>query len=91
MGFGGTESAMIASLKNNSRKKEKIHFDRKGITSNGSNEIFTELLKKKATPEQLAEIREKVKAERRKALIKTIILTVILFTAFYFGIKLLFS
>jgi hypothetical protein len=90
MSFGGAVSAMISSLKGNSRRKERTHFNRKELKAKGSNEIYSKLLKRKATPEQLAEIRAKVKTEKRRVLIKTIVFTILLLMALYFGIKWLF-
>jgi len=51
---------MLSSLKNNSRKKDETHFNRRGMPLKGSNKINPELLKRKATPNQLATIRKKV-------------------------------
>jgi len=89
MSFGVVQS-MITSLRNNSRRKQLTHFDRKGMALKGSIGNFDELLKRKATPEQLAEIREKIKTEKRKVLIKTIVISIFLLIIIYIGIKLLF-
>lgn len=81
---------MITTLKNNSRKKNKTHFNRKGIPIKSSNIRLDELLKVKATPKQLFEIRKKVKEENRKSIIQSIILIILIFAAFYFVNKFLF-
>ena len=70
MSFGGAVSAMMTSLKNNKRaristfKKLKNYEDvkyKKGP------------IKKKATPEQLREIREKLQKENKRDLLITIL------------------
>ena len=70
MSFGGAVSAMAASLRNNARKKRKTYFDRDNSHSENKNENRNTLLEKKATPEQLAEIRKEMIKENRKERIK---------------------
>ena len=65
MSFGGSVSAMIASLKNNARPKRKTYFDRNS-TAMHSEEQENPLLKKKATPEQLKQIRETIQQENKR-------------------------
>lgn len=64
MGFGGSVSAMIASIKNNARAKRKTVFDRK--YNYKQKEVNDKLLSKKATPRQLEEIRKKVSQQKQK-------------------------
>ncbi len=61
MSFGGAVQAMITTMKNNSRSRKRSYFDKKHSNSNESRR--NPLLDKKATPEQLAEIKERIMAE----------------------------
>ncbi|WP_457617385.1 hypothetical protein [Lutibacter sp.] len=70
MSFGGSVSAMISSIKNNTRAKRKTYFDRK-TSSFRKRDKKNVLDEKKTTPEQLANIREKLAKENRKKSIKT--------------------
>ena len=84
MSFGGSVSAMITSLKNNSRSKNrKSYFKKDKSFSNKENEknVF---LDKKATPEQLEAIRKNIrKNNRRDKMVNVIILVfAIIVTAF---------
>ncbi|QCX37113.1 hypothetical protein FF125_01165 [Aureibaculum algae] len=76
MSFGGAVSAMVTSLKNNKRSRvstfEKLK-DYKNIDY-GEGKID-----KKATPEQLKAIREKLQKENRKKRIITIVYFVVSF------------
>ncbi|RXQ87283.1 hypothetical protein EO244_16525 [Ancylomarina salipaludis] len=64
MSFGGSVQAMISSLKNNSRDRKTL-FDNKSLYRRKSSEGFKKLLAKRATPEQLAEIRYQLKKRNR--------------------------
>ena len=69
-------SAMIGSLKNNLRRKNIERFKSSGDKTKYKKGIID----KKATSEQLKEIREKLQKENRKRLIITILYFVISFT-----------
>lgn len=71
MGFGGAAAAMITSLKNNNRKKERTRYKGFGKSDNESKG----LIKKKVSKEALQKIRSKIKAEHKKATIKIVVLT----------------
>jgi len=83
MGFGGSVSAMISSLKNNKRSRVRT-FDK---LKKYENVKYKEgKIEKKATPQQLKEIRERLQKENKKnqtisitILIAFIILTYTLF------------
>jgi len=90
MSFGGSVSAMITTMKNNSRRKKRSHFDRNSLHENGSNEKFNELLKRTASPEQLEAIRAKVKADKKRTLIKTTVFSVIILICLFVLVKYLF-
>ena len=75
MSFGGSVSAMLSSLKNNSRKKRKTIFDKDGHTNSGRH--LNNLINKKATPEQLAEIKQKLDKQNKKARKKNLIILTI--------------
>ncbi len=84
MSFGGSVSAMITSLKNNSRSKNrKSYFKKDKSFSNKENEknVF---LDKKATPEQLEAIQKNIRKNNRKdRIVNVIILTItIILTVF---------
>lgn len=66
MSFGGSVSAMITSLKNNSRGKRTGYFDKKQNHSKSKKQKKNPLLEKKATPEQLEEIRMRLKKENKR-------------------------
>lgn len=68
MSFGGAVSAMIHSLKSNKRDRKTL-FDKKGALYNDIRRK-TLLTDKKATAEQLTEIRNRIKKERRNRYIK---------------------
>ncbi|SDY06081.1 hypothetical protein SAMN05444411_1431 [Lutibacter oricola] len=88
MSFGIVQS-MIISMKNNSRKKVLSHFDRKDMPLKGLKGDFNELLKRKATPEQLENIRKEIKRENKIDLIKTIIIMIIAILILIVGVKYL--
>lgn len=85
MSFGIVQS-MIISLKNNSRKKELVHFDRREMPLKPLKGEFNELLKRKATPEQLEKIRKDIKRENRIELIKTILILIFGLMILIFGV-----
>jgi len=72
MGFGGSVSAMVSSLKNNKRPRVSTFSKLKRYENvkykKGS-------IEKKATPQQLKEIRERLQKENKKSL--TISITII--------------
>jgi hypothetical protein len=72
MSFGGSVQSMITSLKNNSRSKRKSYFDKGGLYSKQSRK--GSFFKKKATPEQLANIKEKMLSQRRDNRTKTLMI-----------------
>ncbi len=78
---------MIITLRNNSRKKSLVHFDRKGMHIKRKKLYLNKVLKKGATPKQLEQIRKEIKAEKKIELIKTLLFLIIIMTAIYFGVK----
>ena len=74
MGFGGAVSAMVTSLKNNSRTKRKTFFEGNDVGLKNRELEMKTLLDKKATPEQLVKIRNEIIVRNRKEKIKSIIL-----------------
>ena len=74
MSFGGAVSAMITSLKNNRRQRSSA-FDK--VKNYGEVHSKKPFIDKKASPQQLKEIREKLKRENRRATLIT--LSVVLF------------
>lgn len=63
LSFGGAVSAMIASLKNNARKRKTLYDDKQHIHSSDG-QTFAQY--KKASPEFLKEIKDRLQAERRE-------------------------
>ncbi|WP_127844774.1 hypothetical protein [Psychroflexus aestuariivivens] len=90
MGFGGSVSAMITSLKNNSRGKRQSYFDKKQNHSKSKKQNKNPLLEKKASPEQLQEIRMRLKKENKRNTLLILAVTFIVialaavFAYFYF-------
>ena len=78
MSFGGSVSAMLSTIKNNARAKRITYFDRDNKLSKNGEEKRNPLLNKKATPEQLAEIRNRLIKENQKNRIKNLLIIVIL-------------
>ena len=74
-GLSGHASSMITSLKNNLRRKSIENFK----SSKTKSEYREGTIDKKATPEQLKEIREKLQKENRKKLIIALLYFVISF------------
>jgi hypothetical protein len=72
MSFGGSVAGMITSLKNNARGKRVKKFDKK--ESLKYNISLKKLLKKKATPGQLNDIKAKLEIENKKNRIKTLVI-----------------
>ncbi len=90
MSFGGSVSAMIATMKNNARSKRKSYFDRDNSLSKNKKTERNALLDKKASPELLAEIRKRMKSENKK--IRTINTAIIIVTlTFVISALLLFN
>jgi len=90
MSFGGSVQAMISSLKNNSRDRKTL-FDNKSLYRQKSSEGFKRLLAKRATPEQLAEIRYKLKRRNRVNTFIVIIFSAVLSICIgIFSFRLLF-
>lgn len=69
-------SAMIGSIRNNLRRNKAHYFK----SSKDKTKYKKGTIDKKATPQQLKEIREKLQKENRKRLIITILYFVISFT-----------
>lgn len=65
---------MITSLKNNKRTRVSAFKKLKNYKKSNDTALYFE---KKASPDQLKKIREKIKAENRKALKKNVILVLI--------------
>ncbi|MEQ6123621.1 hypothetical protein AAON49_05425 [Pseudotenacibaculum sp. MALMAid0570] len=84
MSFGGAVGAMITSLKNNKRDRKSALKKLKdsGVEYSDKTELHFE---NEASPMELKKIREKVKEENRKIIIRNIIImTVIMLIAIYF-------
>ena len=79
MGFGGV-SAMISSLKNNKRERTSAFKNFKN-TGGISGKLH---FKKKASPKQLKEIREKLQTENQVSLIRKAIFFFILICVFVY-------
>ena len=63
MSFGGAVSVMITSIKNNTRLRRKSYFDKNILIKDKERDA---LLDKKATPEQLESIRNRLIEENRQ-------------------------
>ncbi len=84
MSFGGSAQGMITSLKNNRKLKsqKRSYFDK---TNNSDHKIYKANSKlKKATPEQLQAIREKVKKEKRSSLLLALLFFIIFAILFFY-------
>ena len=64
MGFGGSVSAMITTLKNNARKRKTLNDNKDFFNKVSSTKTYVR--DKKATPQQLREIRKRLKKENKK-------------------------
>ena len=60
----GSVQSMITTLKNNSRKKEKSHFNYTGISGK-----LSKLNKKKMSPEKFLQFKTKLKKEKKRNII----------------------
>ena len=78
MGFGGSASGMITSLKNNKRPRKSALKKYKNYTFEEKGELQFE---KMASQKQLTEIRERIQAENKKRMrLYLILFTVLLVT-----------
>ena len=84
MGFGGSVSAMITSLKNNKRSRASVLEKLKEYENIKYKEGKIE---KKATPQQLKEIRERLQKENKR----TRILTITILSIFSIVLLILFA
>ncbi len=80
MSFGGSVASMITSLKNNKRSRVSTFKKLKGYESIQYKEG---IIDKKATPEQLKAIREKLQKENRRSYIIQIVFFVLFFMILY--------
>ena len=64
MGFGGSVSAMITTLKNNARKRKTLYDNKDFFNKVSSTKTY--VTDKKATPQQLREIRKRLEKENKK-------------------------
>lgn len=84
MSFGGAAQAMITSLKNNKRKRKTIYDNQDHLHYKNDGFKFSE---RKATPEQMAELRKKIakgkKVELRKTIISLVLAAIFLVVVFF--------
>lgn len=81
MGFGGSVSAMIASLKANKRNRVSTFEKIKNFKKSTKSELF---FPKKATQKELKKVREKIQQQNNIRFYKNIIAIIICFIfAFY--------
>lgn len=87
MGFA---QFMVSSIKSNSRRQQRVQFDKEDIlnsyTKNKTKPVF-----KKATPKQLNNIRTKLKNSHRIHQQKLVVYTLMLFIAFILIINYILS
>lgn len=84
MSFGGSAQGMITSLKNNRKLKsqKRSYFDK---ANNSDHKIYKTKSKfKKATPEQLQDIREKVRKEKRSTFLLALFFFIIFAILFFY-------
>lgn len=74
MGFGGSVSAMIASLKANKRSRVSTFDKIKDFKKTTKSELF---FQKKATKKDLKKVREKIKQQNKIRFYKNIIVIII--------------
>lgn len=86
MGFGGSVSAMITSLKNNKRKRVSA-FEKLERFQKENNDTLH--FKKSASKKQLEEIRIKTKRENQIVWIKNLVFLVVIFSILFCLINLL--
>ena len=85
MGFGGSVSGMLTALKNNKRERKSALKRLKESPVEYSDEGGELHFEKEATPAQLRKIREDLKRENKKVLIrKLVIIGIILLLIIYF-------
>ncbi|APZ46194.1 hypothetical protein BW723_07735 [Polaribacter reichenbachii] len=72
MGFGGSAAAMITSLKNNKRTRVSTFQKMKDFKEGKNIQVSFD---KKATPQQLKRIREKLQSENKKKLIRILLIS----------------
>ncbi len=77
MSFGGAVSAMVTALKNNKRDRKSALKKLKdsGVEYSGKTELHFE---NQASPAELEKIRQRVKEENRKIVIRNMIIMVVL-------------
>jgi len=80
MSFGGAVGAMITSMKNNKRDKNSTFKKLKNYDKSHNLLHFD----KKASKEELKELRKKLRRENRIISIRNAIITVIIFTIFIY-------
>jgi len=78
----GSVQSMITTLKNNSRKKEKTHFNYTGISGK-----LNKLKKKKMSQEQFLQFKTKPKKEKKRNIVILLIIFLIsaLVTTLFFN------
>lgn len=72
MGFGGSAAAMITSLKNNKRTRVSTFKKMKDFKEGKNIQVSFD---KKATPQQLKRIREKLQSENKKKLKRVLLIS----------------
>ncbi|WP_299011055.1 hypothetical protein [uncultured Tenacibaculum sp.] len=86
MGFGGSVSAMITSLKNNKRKRVSAFEKLERFQKENDDTLH---FKKSASKKQLEEIRIKTKRENQIVWIKNLVFLVVIFSILFYLINLL--
>lgn len=72
MGFGGVVAAMITSLKNNDRRKQRTQFDKDKAGGYGNGEKV-EFDFPEVTPQVLRSIRDRLQQERKQLVRKRLV------------------
>lgn len=88
MGFGGSVSAMITSMKNNDRRKKRTQFDKNCAGGYGECEKL-EFNLPKATPQMLKELRIRLIKERQQLFLKRLVVFSMVIIAIVFAITLI--
>ncbi|WP_435414489.1 hypothetical protein [Polaribacter aestuariivivens] len=83
MGFGGSVSAMIASLKANKRTRVSTFEKIKDFKKSNKNKLH---FKNKATPEEIVKLREKLQKENNILFLRKVLIIVILLVAIFYAI-----
>ena len=78
MGFGGSAQAMITILKNNEKMRSKRAKFKRSVSGSGT-KVKPEYDFPEATPKMLQDIRTRLQRERKRMMVKVVILTVIVF------------